>query len=123
MIKIRSYKNLVNENFFNRPQLDEIIINEDKTKIISIDFETLREHLGERIFFRISPFILRKKNLKSLYLSGKITDVRAKAIQINLSNDYWFPISQIIEVRVNLDTKQLLMSSFIQVKKEIKSND
>ena len=112
-----TYHNLVNDSFFKRPQIDSIILDRKKCLKINITYETLRNYLGSRIFFTITQFIAKEKNLKSVYCFGKITEVKPKAIQLNLSHNNWIPISQIKEILVYKEDKKLLLTDFTEVKK------
>ena len=92
-----------------RKQLDFINFNRKLVKEINLD--EVKEF--DYIFFRITNFLYEvKEGITSRNIYGRVTDVRAKAIQINYTS--WFPKSQINEVYKRKEKIQTKLMKFYE---------
>ena len=109
-MNIKRHKNIKNDSFIKKPQPDYIYFNEKlcrKKTMSEID-----DCLGYSVFFQISQWLAQQKNFNTVYLYGKVTDIKEKALQINFST--WFPKSQITNIYkyVGMKNQQMLLKDW-----------
>lgn len=102
---MRTYYNVKNESFIHRNRPESVILNTalcESVIISAMNKRELREMEGQTIFFTVPNWLMKKKDLKSIFLTGKITEVSesGKAVQLNFSKENWFPVSQMYNVYI-----------------------
>lgn len=110
---MREYLNIQFKSFINaKPQPDKIIFNPKLCYKLPNNYNELKYIEGKNIFFTCPDWITEQKGLKSIYIYGKVTQVRPKSIQINFTE--FFPISQISDIYVYVGSKkqQFLLKDF-----------
>ena len=113
---MKTYTSLKNESFINRTQPDKVILNTNMCERIILKTMDLRDLLGETIFFSIPEWLRKEKEKKSVFLTGKITKISKSklSIQLNFSDENWFPISQMTNVYLYKPKKprQMLLTEY-----------